>query len=118
MSSPIRIRLLGSWWDAPEGDFPIRALAARIRELRDSEIVKLDDGAIVAVRLYEDSISYGLGVFVVTKQKAFLVMLRDAEDCEALKEYLREKYGEITSSKLVEVLSDIARRESGIVELS
>ncbi len=115
----IKIRVLGSWWDAPEGDFPVRAIAARMRELRDSEVVKLGEkGFVVAVRLYEDSIGYGVGVFVVTKDSTFLLLLKEAEDWEAVKEYVKEKYGDLETPQLYDVLLSIARKEAGIVELS
>ncbi len=115
----IKIRVLGSWWDAPEGDFPVRAIAARMRELRDSEVIKFDEkGFIVAVKLYEDNISYGVGVFVVAKDSAFLVLLKEPEDWEAVKEYIKERYGDLETPQSYEVLLSIAKKEAGIVELS
>mgnify|MGYP000147268170 CR=1 FL=1 len=115
----IKIRVLGSWWDTPEGDFPVRAIAVRIRELRDSEVIKLgEEKFVVAIKLYEDSISYGVGVFVVTKDSAFLVLLKEAEDWEAVKKYVKEKYGILETPQLYELLLSIAKKEAGIVELS
>jgi len=113
----IKIRVLGSWWDSPQGDFPIRALASRLRELRDAEVVNEGDEYLVSLSLYEDTVDYGRAVLVVAKERAFMVLLKSVEDWEALKEYVKEKRGKLEFLELVRVLTLVAERGSGFVEL-
>ncbi len=113
----LRIRVLGSWWDSPRGDFPVRAIAARIRELRDAEVIHEGDEYIVSVSLNEDEVSYGMGIFAVLKDESFMVMLQGCEDWEALKEYVKEKFGKLGVEPLAHVLKSVANAGSGSVEL-
>ncbi len=113
----LRIRVLGSWWDSPRGDFPVRAIAARLRELRDAEVLHEGDEYVVSVSLYEDEVNYGRAVMVALKSESFMVLLQGCEDWEAIKEYVREKYGELRFGSLVEVLRKVASSPSGSLEL-
>ncbi len=114
----LRIRLLGSWWDSPRGDFPVRAIAARLRELRDAEVIHEGDEYVVSVSLYEDEISYGRAVLAVLKNESFMVLLQGCEDWEAIKEFVREKSGDLKFGNLIEVLRRVASSTSSSVELS
>ncbi len=110
--------MLGSWWDAPRGDFPIRGIAARMKDLRDSEIVQGENGFLVAVGLYEDDVGYGYAVMVSTTDTAFMVLFRGPEDWEAFRRFVAEKRGSTAFEVLVEELQRLAERGSGDIELS
>ncbi len=113
----VKIRVLGSWWDSPQGDFPIRALASRLRELRDAEVLVEGDEYVVSLSLYEDTVNYGYAVLFAGKDRAFMVMLQSVEDWEALKERVKERCGDVRFSELVKILTSIAEKGSGIIEV-
>jgi len=115
-STPAKIRVLGTWWDSPKGDFPVRAIAARMRELRDSEVIHEGDEYIVSVSLYEDEVSYGRAVFVVTRDTAFMILLQSDEDWEEIKERAREMKGSATVSSLLPILMSIVGR-TGVAQV-
>jgi len=96
----------------------VRAIAARLRELRDAEVIHEGDEYVVSVSLYEDEISYGRAVLAVLKNESFMVLLQGCEDWEAIKEFVREKSGDLKFGNLIEVLRRVASSTSSSVELS
>ena len=109
-----RVRVLGCWWGTPRGDFPVRPLAARLKELRDAEVLNLDGGFLVALPLCEDDVCYGHAVLLCLKDVSAFVMFKDVEDWEAIKRLAEEKGG---TKSLVDLLLDVCNKDSGIVEL-
>ncbi len=113
-----RIVVLGSWWDIPKGDFPIRALSTRLSELRDCEIIDVDEYRVLAIKLESEGINYGLAVLVCSNNEAFMVLLKSEEDWQAVKNHVAEKSGSEKSKELIDILRDIAARSSeGIIIL-